>query len=304
LAPKLGAALLDQGYVDAAETVMRIVKRRTSPVVAGMDHLDAQLLARSGDMASAQEKLAKSVQSDPPIAPVALAELIESEIKLGRKISAETVDLLASYYQQHRRNEIAPRLLTVLILANALSGQFKESWSLLESAHEDIRTSKEIRSGFTKALAEHGTDLDVMHYATILSRRGTKLTADANQALAERLQQVGFLDLARSFLLTPEQGADEHDRKLLLARFALIENEHLAAKAHLLGLTGPEVEVLLNQIASSERANVVEVPAQTAAIKAEETSLSRSKESLLSSQSLREQLAARLDRLAVEERSN
>ncbi|MGH1355018.1 MAG: hypothetical protein ACRBBS_08075 [Thalassovita sp.] len=299
LAPRLGAAFLERGNDEAAQTILRIVERRTTPMTAEVDHLGAKIHTRSGGDEMAKEKLVSTVQADAPISPIALAELIESEIRQGRAISSETVDLLASYYQQHRRDEVAPRLLTVLILANALAGQFEESWSLMESAHEDIRQSTEVRSGFARALADHGSDLDAMRYGTVLARKGTKLTAESSQLMAKRLLEIGFPDVARQFLSTPAQGVAEHNRKLLLAKIALHSNETLTAKAHLLGLVGPDVEAMLRNISEKDdKASKLDQIAN-APKEIEGHSLDGSKASLLASKELREHLTTRLNNLTV-----
>jgi tetratricopeptide (TPR) repeat protein len=299
LAPRLGSALLALGEEDAAQAVLRLAQRRTTPSTANLDHLGAQIHERSGEHDEAKEKLVRSVQSDAPISPIALAELIENEVRLGRTVDKGTVDLLASYYQQYRRDDIAPRLLTVLILANALAGQFEESWSLLESAPEDIRRSQTVRSGFAKALADHASDLDTMRYATILARRATRLEASANQVLAERLLAIGFPDLARKFLSVPEQGPAEHDRKLLLAKLALNQHQTVAAKAHLLGLAGPEVDALLGQILSADNDRQEPGSFNEVSSGRSQTSLGGSRASLSASKAFREELATKLSAVSV-----
>lgn len=301
LAPRLGDTLIAHGEDEAAQTVLRIANRRTSSTSADLDRLGARLHAKLGNEERAVEGFVKTVQADAPIAPIALAELIETEIRLGRAISSETVDLLASYYQQHRRDEIGTRLLTVLILANALAGQFDASWTLMENAHDEIKMSTAVRSDFVSALAEHAEDLDALRYGTILARRGAKLTASANRSMAERLVEIGFPELARKFLSVPVQGGDEHARKILLAKLALGESQYLEAKAHLLGVAGPDVDKLLEEIAMRDEGVAQETHASQLATAQPIESLQRSKASLSASRDLREQLSASLDKLIVEE---
>lgn len=297
LAPRLGQVLIAYGKEEAAHTILRIVNRRTAPLTAEIAHLDAQLRAESGDMVRAKEKLEETVRADAPISPIALAELVEGEVRLGRALSSETVDLLASYYQQHRRDKLAPRLLTSLILANALASQFDESWSLLENAPDEIRTSDVVKSDFALALAEHGSDLDVLRYGAILARRAGKLTDQANLALAKRLNATGFPDLARQFLVAPFQGGDERERKLFLAQIAFEQENFLAAKAYLLGLVDPMADALNAEILTAEAALR---PAEEVKAAVSAHTLGSYKISASSSKDLRENLRARLQELSLE----
>lgn len=299
LAPRLGSALLALGEEEAAQTVLRIVQRRTTLVPAEMEHLGAKLDSHLGDEETAKQKLIKTIQADAPISPVALAELIEAEIRLGRTISPETVDLLASYYQQHRRDAIAPRLLTVLILANALAGQFDESWALMTSSVNDIRDAQAVRSGFASALADHGTGLDVMRYGTILVRQTSRMSFKANRSMAERMLALGFPELAKGFLTIPAQGSDEHERKILLARIAVEMGENLAAKAHLLGLAGPDVEKMLGQINQADQQTAPVQQVAAISLSTDEPSLEQSHASLNASRDLRSQLEETLATLTV-----
>lgn len=299
LAPRLGNALLAHGEQKAAQTVLRIVQRRTTLAPAEMEHLGAKLETHLGEEEIAKKKLIKTIQADAPISPIALAELIEDEIRLGRTISPETVDLLASYYQQHRRDAIAPRLLKVLILANALAGQFEQSWALMANSDKDIRDALTIRSGFATALADHGTDLDFMRYGTILVHQPSRMAAKANRSMAERMLALGFPDLAKSFLSDPANGTDEHDRKILLARIALETGEMFGAKAHLLGLVGPDVDRMLGLI---EQADTQTTPVRQVAanpLRSSVPSLEQSHASLNASKALRGQLDETLAELTV-----
>lgn len=290
----MGTALSIAGYPEAAGMVLRIVERQSETESPELLYAEAHLQNNPGDeSATRSEGLKVSAEADAAISPDALTELVRSEIRARRPMTRETVDLLGSYLHQYRGTAHEAGLRDALVLAYARSKDFDSAWALLkvtEARQPDDRTWE----GVFDALLELGTDFEFLRYGTLLADRAGQLPPLVAQAAARRFLQMGFPDLAQTYVALPVDGPAERSRRLLQAEIAFEQGNVLTAKAGLLGLSGADADALMARIQQGEEAPLPSQMAQP--VIGADISLAQGHSVLQQSQSLR----GRLEKLLAE----
>ena len=287
LGPVLATALSKTGYSDAAGMVLRIVERATETESPELLYAEAQVEHQQDPAAGRAAGLKTSAEADAVISPDALVELVNSEIRAGRAMAGETINLLESYLHQYRGTKHEPELRDALILAYAGSGDFDNAWKALkvrEARHPDAGTWQ----GVFDALLEVGTDFEFLRYGTLLADRADRLQPSVAQAAARRFLKMGFPDLAQLYVATPMEGAAERERRILQAEIAFQQGNVLTAKAGLLGLSGEDVDALMARMRQGDSTPLKQI--NKPLIAPSEVSLAQGHSELQQSQTLRERL--------------
>ncbi|MCL6284814.1 hypothetical protein M3P21_14870 [Ruegeria sp. 2012CJ41-6] len=224
LGPRAATYLVEAGMTDMAQILLRraVPGPDDSGVAARM--VRAKLSEVSGNAKQEMEQLEEVIsdRSDPPEAPAALVELIETawENRLG--IDPENVTLAAAFAQEYQGSAEGKQLQQTHALALALSGNFDEAF-----AHPAIRyttdpAATDLRRKSLTLLVENAGDIAFLVHATDQSAEQiSALETPLRIALARRLQRLGFPEQAIKYLDLPKSAGVPMTAKLLRAQSAL-----------------------------------------------------------------------------------
>ncbi|MDP5220016.1 hypothetical protein Q5Y75_22660 [Ruegeria sp. 2205SS24-7] len=223
LGPRAAGSLVEAGKTDMAQIMMR--RATPSPVDVAARMVQAKLSEAAGNAGQEMTQLKEVIsdRSDPPEAPIALIELVETawENRLG--VDEENVMLAAAFAQEFIGSDLGPRLWQAHILALALSGNFDEAFGHPEMRHAtDTAEVTELRQKSLTLLVENAADIAFLVNATDQSTAHIQtLDTKLRIAVARRLQQLGFSEQAMKYLELPKSAGSPMAASLLRAQSAL-----------------------------------------------------------------------------------
>ena len=242
LGPELAQRLIHHGYEDAASIVLRRMELKHSEPGAEIALAKASLSESAGETEQAQTARREAVVSDGPVSPMALAELIETELVEGRPITRETVQLAAAYAFENRLRPDGERLAFAEVLALAGSGDFPAAFEKLEaSSFEDIGANRDLP---WDVLVEKSVDPVFLQVALPRLTQASELESNVSNRIANRLLSLGFPTEASLVLRGGAAGPDGRQRRVLRAQAALALSRPRQAEAELLGLSGQDIDAL------------------------------------------------------------
>lgn len=245
LGPILSERLLLSGEEDLARQVLRLSAIGPAPPEADLAAARVDLV--TGQTAPAEARLARAANAGGEASPEALATLLETQLSSGTEIDPVRIEEAAAYATQLRGQPLGARLKRAEIRALAANGRYETAFEELARAEAVISAAErqELLSDIALGLAARAGDVSLLDVAlSRLTLVAGELAPEAGNAVAERLLALGFPEEAASFLAMGAEGVEGRDRRLLRARAALALERPRRAQADLLGLSGPDVEVL------------------------------------------------------------
>ncbi|WP_372573511.1 hypothetical protein [Ruegeria jejuensis] len=225
LGPRAAGYLIEDGMTDMAQIMMRRATPNPDEDTVAARMVQAKLSEVSGNARKEMTQLEEVIRdrSDPPEAPVALIELVETawENRLG--VDEENVMLTAAFAQEFRGSNLGPRLWQAHILALALSGNFDEAFGhpQMRQATDSAEVS-ELRQKSLTLLVEHAADIAFLVHATDQSNAQVQaMDPQLRIAVARRLEQLGFSKQAMKYLDLPKSAGSPMVASLLRARSTL-----------------------------------------------------------------------------------
>ena len=242
LGPILSKRLLDAGFTGASEKILRILNRTKDTVTSRSELVSAETDRAVGQNDRADEKLRKISESNSESAVTALIEMIESLVQREKPVSYDMAQLAGAYAFEQRKTADAPALRRAHVLALAASGAFDEAYTVLETfAMEEAAT---MRPALADILTRQAPEMVFLKH--VLADR-TGLVANLEQAvvinMASRLFEAGFVDAAANILAGPVPN-EARETRLLRAEISLAQGLPRRAEVDLLGLDGPDVNIL------------------------------------------------------------
>lgn len=252
LAPMLAKRLTEAGEPDLAESVLRTLRGAPQPADPSEAFARARIAVERGATTEAEPLLAGVAEANAPESPSALAALIDSLIDKGDPVPPDLVDLADAYAVELRGQPDGPLAAEAAILAIAANGRHTEALDRLDA--RDDAEGVDWMATRSRIAALVTRDADDPSFLGLSRRIGERTPEDLDpavaNAMAERLVDLGFGDAALSVLVGPSDGKINRDRRLLRARIALEDRRPRRAEAELVGLDGPEVDLLRAEAAS------------------------------------------------------
>ena len=241
IGPPLSARFLDIGNEDAARSLRDATTRAIGDPGPATRLVGARLDLERHETAQAEAILEGVVAEDGAASPEALILLIDTQIKQGIKVAANTVQTAAGLAFEHRGTQLGSRLARAEVLAKAASGDFDDAFSTL-----DLQTRRgpdamptELDKDLFTLLATKADDATFMRHILGSEERliAADLPRDLRQALADRMVTLGFPRAALTTLAA--SGKPKPPDLLILAKIALTQDDAANALRLLDGLTGP-----------------------------------------------------------------
>ena len=215
--------------------IQNAFERAAESVGPELSLMVARVSADAGESLKAEQSLIEATQTNSPLTPVALIELVDSVIARGSSLDAPMLATLESYTVEGRRSENGPELARVFVLALAASGQFGRAFDISEenggSAAADLY----------QILARSGPDQDLLMYAA--DARGPGIASQSTkEEMARRLLALDLPELALLWI-----GQDQSPTARRLAADAHLELDRPENVVTLLqGMNDPESQRLLS----------------------------------------------------------
>ena len=228
LGPVLSQRLLDIGETSVARSVLNAVARAPGNHGAPFEVAEARFELTRNNNNIAEETLEKIAATNDAATPDALLSLIRSRLARGLEIDPQIIATTEALAFEHQGTEIGAHLSRTLILAQGQNGSFDAALDGLKALSEEQGNDAE-----TIALWDHVTKnlaslADDTSFLEIVFQHQKPLTLapfnpDLRRALARRIVDHGFTDLARTLLKAPNHPT-EADR-FILASAALADQK-------------------------------------------------------------------------------
>ena len=240
LGPVLVERLLDAGATDAARRAWRAVTRASGDHGTPFSFATSLLELREGFVGAATRRLEDVTETDPTLAPLALATLLEARLETGGAVDALTVEAARTLAFERRRDpEMAQRLRLAEMRVRLREGRARSVLDDLPEALDEGTLSDEAATRLMPEIhlaAAAGED-DATFLAMALNApqglAGQEGGPEALRAMGERLLSLGFPDEALAMMAA----APVEDRALTEATAALSAGRPAEAAALLEGRT-------------------------------------------------------------------
>lgn len=254
LGPGLMQRFLDIDDPSTAAAIGKLIERGSTVNNQKSKLVKAQLAAIGGDNDESILILSSIVKNGGPTTPVALVELIDTQLQSGNGVSEDDTLAADALAVEYRGTEIGHRLIVAVINGLLLNGKIEQAFENIEAA----LTSKNLEADEAEALratthlknARDSSDEQFLKSAFHHKFSDSHISETSHQArfaVAKRLLDLGFSNAAKQAL--PKEIQPENTKhSVLLARIALSEKKPVTAKKLLQDIDNGEEKMLLAQI--------------------------------------------------------
>ncbi|WP_293574025.1 hypothetical protein [Phaeobacter sp.] len=245
--PRLTTLFAKAGDPHLASAALRSVDRIGAENVPDLNLAEAEVARLEGNVEVVAEELTEEVAERTQNAPKALIELITLSYDERKALSPDVPDLAASYEVENRDSELGADLRSAVVTALALTGQYHEAFSELQSLerHDGEAARTAVTVPLMTLLTERADDVTFLQYALVFAANSTSdEVAPLGDLVADRLLQLGFAQQAQALLQKMPMEPENTGRRLALARAALAMETPQAALVELMGLSGSEANRL------------------------------------------------------------
>jgi len=244
LGPMLAERFLARGDEVTARRIRNTVARAGAATRTGdLTLVEARLELAQGDTDLAGERISEILSEGGPASPEALALRIETELDSGHAPEADDVGLAEALAFERRGTPLGARLMALSIRGHAARGEFQTAF--IQLVHNGLQGQRAIASELLAALAQNGSDADVVResFAGILTDPGLDATAEARLDMAARLTALGFADRGEQILVDLQPRGTEQER-LVRAEIAMTRGQPQQALQYLAGLDGEAADLI------------------------------------------------------------
>jgi len=235
LGASLAEKMLSIGDVSTAQLIRDAIWRAPGAAGPGAEILEAQLDRERGDLAGAAETLNTLRKEGGPAAPIALIDLVDTQLEMGRSVDQATILELGALLHENQGTALEAPLMRAEMLALASAGEFDAAFGRL--ARADAADVAELWA----MLAEKGQESALLTHAVLPKDSPVPPLDNAlRKTIADRLLALGFADEALRWL--PE--ATDAQTAESLARAELRRADARSALRAMAGLDSPEISRL------------------------------------------------------------
>ncbi|MCW1949949.1 MAG: hypothetical protein KIH44_001085 [Octadecabacter sp.] len=240
ISPRLARQFLEVGDPDAASQLLRAADNQDAATTREVQSTRALIAEDLDDTSAAVTVLSNEAEDNARTTPQSLIRLIELELEQGITPSEENLLLAGALRQEHRDTPIAQDLANIEAAGRIATKQYQVALDLMQN-RQDNRALEIVDHVFGNiaAHAEAGTFLEFS-----FGEIPTDLTSATENAIAQRLLDLGFYERASTFLLGQAERETASERRYLRAEAALGAGEYALAMESLLGMTDERARAL------------------------------------------------------------
>ena len=225
LGPSLSRRFLEAGDESTAIDLKNAISRAAGNPGPEFQRLEAQIQRQKGHANEAESTLQKVVSADGPSAPQALVDLLEAKLEDGSGITPEMIDSVQAQAFENQGTAIGDKLEELSILALSKTGKYQAALAGIKEGVRSHRLSPEhLASILTQVLSDATASADdqdflILVYQTREMLKDTEIRRPQRRDAAERLVDLGFVEMAGTVLAAPPRPSPED--RIILARAAL-----------------------------------------------------------------------------------
>lgn len=247
IAGPLSQKLIAAKKEDAARQVLHMNNQYGAQPNDETDLAQAQIELKSGQFETAEPILQEVASQSADSSPVALAQLIKTQFENGRAIDPDLAAIADAFSIEYRELEEGPSIRHAHILARTSNQEYFKAFQALTISKE--LDEPELWTSALQQATQHATensadDVFLRIALNELNDKRRNLSPDTINAVAQRLHLLGLNEEASKFAALGAEGAIGRDRRLLRAKISLATGKPRQAEAHLLGLSGTDVDDL------------------------------------------------------------
>ncbi len=235
----LGAALAEKmlsiGDISTAQQIRDAIWRAPGEAGPAAEIMSAKLDRERGNLEDAAEKLGTLRKSGGPTAPLALLDLVDTQLELGQSVDEATIVELGAHLHENQGTELEAPLVRAEMLALASADDYDAAFS--RSPRADAADVQELWA----MLAAKGQDSALLTHAVLPQDSPVPPLDNAlRKSIADRLLGLGFADEALRWLPDTTDAPTAES----LARAELRRGDARMALRAIAGLDGPELSRL------------------------------------------------------------
>lgn len=264
MGPRLVETLVALGQDAAVPAITNAIRRAGETEDRGVQLMEAEVAADAGDQAKADALLQKLIKDPGPESAKATVALIEGKAERGLPVDLKVVTEMEALAVEYEASPDGPRFQKALVLARALSGDFRLAFS-------EAPPETDLQADLWRLLSVLGTDDLLLEVAAIEpGDPAPEAGRDVAAALAERFLTLGLPAQAAAWVAAAPQ-VDP----MLAARVALAQRDGASALVYLQQVQGDEARTLRikaliltgqNAEAARELADAGDLPAAASAL--------------------------------------
>ncbi|MCA3443180.1 MAG: hypothetical protein INF52_07355 [Rhodobacter sp.] len=235
LGAPLAEKMLSIGDISTAQMIRDAIWRAPGAAGPAAEILEAQLDRERGNLQDAAKTLGTLHKAGGPTAPLALIDLVDTQLEMGQSVDKATIVELGAHLHENQGTELQAPLVRAEMLALASTGDFDAAFSRIPRADAaDVE-------GLWAMLAGKGQDSALLTHAVLPQDSPVPpLDNSLRKSIADRLLALGFADEALRWL------PDATDAPIAesLARAELQRGDARTALRGIAGLDGPEISRL------------------------------------------------------------
>jgi hypothetical protein len=247
LGPELSGRFRAAGRDNVADQFLKATSRNPQSATPALLVERAISHADKGGHDKAIKSLEDVVATGAEPSAKALVKMVEYKLQTNEPISFEIAQLAEAYAKENSDLPISNELRWAQIMALASSGAFESAFGLLKEFEDKLSTNRpNLVSDVFGLLAENSDDMQFLRH-TLSYQAGDvppPTSAFVANALAERLLDLGFPDIAHEFTLAEVPNNLRRERAVLNAKISLALGQPRKAEVELLGLRGDDVNLL------------------------------------------------------------
>ncbi|MCA3445245.1 MAG: hypothetical protein INF93_00780 [Rhodobacter sp.] len=235
LGAPLAEKMLSIGDISTAQMIRDAIWRAPGAAGPAAEILEAQLDRERGNLQDAAKTLGTLHKAGGPTAPLALIDLVDTQLEMGQSVDKATIVELGAHLHENQGTELQAPLVRAEMLALASTGDFDAAFSRIPRADAaDVE-------GLWAMLAGKGQDSALLTHAVLPQDSPVPPLDNAlRKSIADRLLGLGFADEALRWL--PD--ATDASTAESLARAELRRGDARTALRGIAGLDGPEINRL------------------------------------------------------------
>jgi hypothetical protein len=235
LGAPLAEKMLSIGDISTAQMIRDAIWRAPGAAGPAAEILEAQLDRERGNLQDAAKTLGTLHKAGGPTAPLALIDLVDTQLEMGQSVDKATIVELGAHLHENQGTELQAPLVRAEMLALASTGDFDAAFNRIPRADAaDVE-------GLWAMLAGKGQDSALLTHAVLPQDSPVPPLDNAlRKSIADRLLGLGFADEALRWL--PD--ATDASTAESLARAELRRGDARTALRGIAGLDGAEINRL------------------------------------------------------------
>ncbi|ROU03240.1 hypothetical protein [Histidinibacterium lentulum] len=225
VAGRLAPLFLDAGDEDAAAILLDRAARSPATDPEDVMLAVADLAMHYGDPESSLQEMIDTARNDGRTGPEMLLRIFELSAETGTLVPRDLLDLASVLRFEHRGQPVVADLAAAEIRTHLLAGDHDRALATIEDERKRLPADR-LEGLLSETLVAMAQDLDDVGFLErVLPDTPRPLTAEAENAVARRLIDLGLVSQAAQVMLTAPVRAAAQERRYLRAEIALALGE-------------------------------------------------------------------------------